>query len=709
MSTLHPVANSVPACGRARGERGSALITTLMVMVIMTVMGLSFLVLSDTENQIAVSDRDGRQVLYMATSGATLVQSWFDIPDPAYNPFVPARADCDLSLRVGDSNYDGANDIDVPHNGNAQRYRGGTATGAYRLFDRPFRGATRDTFWGSFASPDVLITNNPASSTDYLDRMTGLFNTDRSPSLEGVEIEEIRIYAPPTDTSMQARYGICSASVTAAKVLTRGGKRRLVSQRTVTFVLQELPFPAPGAAIESAGSIDLNGNFHVHWGGTYTEGALNVPNGANFPGPSIPRENTSRYRFANFSPAAPDLDPATAGRQNLLTQLLAGSNIPDPWLNFRASGTIAGAPNADDQPWPYDYSNGLANDKSSLFQKQTYSFPVMDYDFWKRFTQQRSRNSNYFKYMGNNLWARNGVGAQNTFMHWVNTENAGVKPGIYFFDTSNAQNPQHGGAGTLVPTISMNSGGVDSASGKFCMEGVIYTNSTTISSNGIGSAMATRTVNMPSEPFLDTGIDINRNGTVGDTLEEQETIGNGVWDFAYANSTESDGQNYDAQYGTTNFNLFEIDQRTANGVVPDGGDDPRILADVVHEPYLNLAYPAASSPNNPCFVDFDYEATVQRTMGGDRDSNGVTDRMTSLRDRRGAQVSLDVFLNGVFYNEGNYDGSGNMSFYGSMLMKNGFNAHGTPDVYFNEGLVLGDFPPPAMKIPRVFMSQLDTE
>lgn len=698
---------------RRDSERGSALIMTLMVMVILTVIGLSYLVLSDTENQIAVADRDGRQVLYVAMSGAKLAESWFNIPDPAYNAFVPERADCNLSLRVGDTDYDGVNDVNVPVNGNGQRYRGGTSTGAYRLFDKPFRGAVRDTFWGSADAPDVLITNDPALDGEYLDEMSLLFNTDDSASLEGVRIDEIRIFAPPLDQDLQRRFGICTISVTASKVLAQGSSRRRVSERTVSVVLQELPFPAPGAAIETSAAIDMSGNFAVNWGGAYTELDIDPQQGANFPGPAIPRENTSRFRYADFSPNAPDLD-AAVGTQTLLTQLLTGDaggpvELADPWINMRASGQITSAPNTDDQPWPYLYSVGITDDRSTIFQNQTYNFPELDYNFWKRYTQQRARNANYFKYAGSATFKRNGVGPAETFAHWTNTENPGVEPGLFFFDTQNAQNPQNGGPGILVPETTLNSSDIDSPSGEYIMEGVIYLNSTTVTTSGIGSAMAERTVNMPGEPFLDTGIDLDRNGVIGNTFEEIETIGNNIWDFAYLTSTESDGADFDANYGTAEFNAFETDHRVGDGVVPDAGDDPRILPDTIHEPFLNLAYPPPGSALDPLIVDYDIEATVTRTMGGDRDENTVQDRMTSLRDIRGAQVNLELFLNGVFYNEGNYDGQGNMSFFGSLLFKAGFNVTGTPNVYFNEGLVLGDFPPASMRIPRVYTSQVQTD
>ena len=706
-------AQPLPQASGGRTERGSALIVSMMVMVVMTVVGLSFVLVSDTENQIAVSDRDTRQVLYVAMAGAKIAESWFNVPDSTYNPFVPAKAQCDLSKRVGDSDYDGDDDIDVPTNGTGQRYRGGTAAGTYRLFDKPFRGATRDTFWGTYDHPDVLISNSPSVANEFLDSVGSLFNTARSKSLDGVELTEIRVYAPPFDRELQRRFGICTISVKAATTLRRGSVSRRVAEREVTVVLQEMPFPAPGAAIESASSVNVAGNFGVHWGGTYSEGDLNLQSGSNFPGPAIPRENTSRFRYANFAPDAADLDTTAAGTQNLLTQLLTGPfQIADAWMNFRAAGVVVEATNNDDQPWPYEYTDGLADDKSIFFQNQTYSFPELDYDFWKRFAQFRTRNSHYFKYAGMNgsdpTFTKNGVGVAQTFPHWVNTQNAGVEAGVYFFDTSNGMNPQDGGGGTLVATMDINSSSVDSASGKFIMEGLIYTNFTTVDSSGISGKAVTKTVNMPGEPYLDTGIDIDRSGIVGDTEEEVETINNGVWDFAYLGSAESDGADYDGQYGTANFNAFELDVRVPNGTLPNEGADTRVVGDVVHEPFLNLAYPQQTRPDDPTWVDFDYEATVQRTMGGDRNANGVTDRMTSLRDRRGALVNLDLVVNGIWYNEGTYSGSGNLPVYGSILMKGGFVATGSPDIYFNEGIALGDFPPPEMKIPRVYSSQVQT-
>jgi hypothetical protein len=703
---------AVRAPGHAASERGSALVIAVMVSVLVTMLGFSLVIIADTENRISVAQRDEVQTLYAAVSGAKMVETWFNQPNRSQNAFVPSRAECDLERRVGDSDYDGVDDIDVPTNGAVQRYRGGTAAGTYQLFDRPYRGAVRDTFWGGSETPDVLLTNDLDTDGEFLDGVSGMFNPANGKSFENIYLTEIKIYAPPYDDTLQRRYGICTISVTAGKYQERGSWRKQLAERTVTVVLNELPLPTPGAAIEAEGTVGLQGNFGVHWGGTFTEGDMSVQAGANFPGNSIPRLGTAQaFAWDDFSPNAPDLDPATAGTQNLLTQLLDGpAEIRDPWLIFRANGTIEEATNPDDQPWPYDYATGVAEDRSIFYQNQFYAFPVMDYAFWKEFTQARSRNSHYHKYAGAGpVFQLNGVGTAHEFAHWVNTENPDVEPGIFFFDTSNNQNPQNGGPGILSDEILVNAGTIDSPSGDFIMEGMVFSNASVVNTSGIGTLVVDRVVSMPAEPFLDTGIDIDRSGTVGDTAEEQETIGNGVWDYAYPTSTESDGPLYADQYGTADFNAFEASHQYGDGVVPDDGLDPRIVPDVVHEPFLNFHYPGYTGPTDEdTYVDYDYELTERKALGDDRDGDGVDDTMTSLRDIKGAEVTLGLALNGIWYNEGAYDGVGNLPVYGSLLMRAGYNSTGTPDVYFNEALFRGNWPPDDMHLARVYATQMNS-
>src|SRR5262245_18485122 len=63
-----------------RSENGSALLITMMVMVIVTLLGLSYLFLADTENLIAQNQRDSDQLLFVAETGGKMVKAMFDRP-----------------------------------------------------------------------------------------------------------------------------------------------------------------------------------------------------------------------------------------------------------------------------------------------------------------------------------------------------------------------------------------------------------------------------------------------------------------------------------------------------------------------------------------------------------------------------------------------------------------------------------------------------
>ena len=51
-------------------ERGSAMIIAILVMVILTLLGISFLLMADTENRIAENEKLSAQALYFAEAGA---------------------------------------------------------------------------------------------------------------------------------------------------------------------------------------------------------------------------------------------------------------------------------------------------------------------------------------------------------------------------------------------------------------------------------------------------------------------------------------------------------------------------------------------------------------------------------------------------------------------------------------------------------------
>ena len=66
-------------------------------------------------------------------------------------------------------------------------------------------------------------------------------------------------------------------------------------------------------------------------------------------------------------------------------------------------------------------------------------------------------------------------------------------------------------------------------------------------------------------------------------------------------------------------------------------------------------------------------------------------------------------LNGVFYNEGDYNSQGNDHFFGSILIQGQVKGTGTPDVWFDEKLIKGTWSPPNMPRVIVYNEQTDEE
>ena len=706
---------------RKTDERGSALLLALMVLVILSAGGLLFIMQAETEVSHAVRDRDRRQVLQVAMSGVDLAVGWFNNPDASTNPTVPTAADLIRDLRRGDPDFDGSFLIDAPSNGVADYYYGGRASGFRRLFDKPYRGENRNTFWGTEDEPDVLLQDDPTVPGEYLDQVNDLLNPGGDPSLGRVRIEEIRIYGPPVDDALEARYGIATVQVTAVKEQFVD-HRMVTTRRTVRVILQELPFPIPVGTLESEGFVDESGNFGAHWGGTRTEGELD-PSKVPI---AFPRISSSNDGWEDFSPDAPDLDLTTAGTQNLLTQMIdtakgGWGGAEDPWSLFEANGQlIFPIPNSQPHPFPYDYHavKGLDDDQSMIFQYQDYSFPEVDYDAWKAIAQMPLPNMRYFSFAGwdssDALYQEDGVGPTYTFQQWINLnlEATGTEPAVFFFDTMNGQNPQNGGPGILVPDERISSGDIISANGEFFTAGFIYLNADVLKTSGLSSKGSDIMINPPSEPFLDEGIDLDGSGVVGDTAEEVVTIGNGVWDFDLDGDGVSDGERYVEVFGSAAWLDFESKHQFADGDLPHGGADPRLLATYPHEPFLNIAWPDDQGivDGELYRVDFDWELSDARPLGRDMNQDGTNDNTSSLWDLHGGEVLLErCNLQGVFYTEGGYDGSGNMVVHGSMFFRSGFEATGSPSIWFNPDIMRGNFPFPEWNFPRVYVSQMDTD
>ena len=87
---------------RGRKEEGSALIIAALVAVILSLLGLSYLMMAQTENTIAENERNAAAALYVAEAGARLVVGWFN--DPSSTGFlVPAVGAVDRTKRIFDN------------------------------------------------------------------------------------------------------------------------------------------------------------------------------------------------------------------------------------------------------------------------------------------------------------------------------------------------------------------------------------------------------------------------------------------------------------------------------------------------------------------------------------------------------------------------------------------------------------------------------
>src|SRR3954452_2163869 len=61
-------------------QKGSALLVSLMAMVGLSLLGLAFVALSETENAIAINEQAHTQTVAVAETGAKLVLQWFQSP-----------------------------------------------------------------------------------------------------------------------------------------------------------------------------------------------------------------------------------------------------------------------------------------------------------------------------------------------------------------------------------------------------------------------------------------------------------------------------------------------------------------------------------------------------------------------------------------------------------------------------------------------------
>ncbi|HEY5610264.1 MAG TPA: hypothetical protein VIL97_03585, partial [Thermoanaerobaculia bacterium] len=495
------------------------------------------------------------------------------------------------------------------------------------------------------------------------------------------------------------------------------------------------------------------GNFGVHWGKMTSQGTMEV----KIPLIGIPwydAYDRLKFEYGYDNNAWPVPGGSFQSNFNWLYEIVQ-RNITDPWYEARARGAILNDVVADDPayellPHPFKLDNstdpilttpdaGWSNwwqlqDQTSPPDYKEVIFPRIDYDFWKEVALQgRGTGNSYYMWpapAGGEMYT-DGVTTK-SFAEWVNVceGNKGYEsePGFYFFDTKNQLNPQGvGAAGELADGISLNSAddGPD-----FQMQGFIYVNAELWETTGVsgpnpgdddclenGGQVACY-YNAPGEPYRDIGykeVLVDLSGYSG----EIKGTSDGAWSYQDLNDNGE-------------FDLFieEINITRPSGGAPIN-NVPLPKAWFVgctigtdcsepHEPYLNIKYQDFAKSGGgaePMQMGW-YTAAGEVLMPKDLSGAGVpadcdatpTDCTSNKYDRDGALVDdLQPILDGVFYIEGDFELEGNAVYFGSVLVNGDVIPTGTAEVWFDEKLVKGDWPPKEMKIPRAYVTAHQTD
>jgi hypothetical protein len=184
------------------------------------------------------------------------------------------------------------------------------------------------------------------------------------------------------------------------------------------------------------------------------------------------------------------------------------------------------------------------------------------------------------------------------------------------------------------------------------------------------------------------------NDGVFDNLTPHVTVNGGAWDtggFIYLNSEN---------FTTTGVgNVTDRPLRAPGEPYQDVNGNGRYDSD---EPFLRISYPTDYTHAN---ADFTHTGVWQS-----QDDYGAS--YTRLDDGPAQNQNIHVF--GVLYTNGEWDAKGNAMYFGSVITKgggaeSGAAAAGTPDVFFDERLIKGGWPPKEIGLPRVYITEWETQ
>ena len=268
-----------------RDSRGSALLVSLMVIVGLSLLGLGFVAISETESAIAKNEQNALQTQAVAEAGAKMAVEWFQ--DPGWsetNAAMPLNSDATIASQA------------IPTAGAIKTTRtvsdaSGNYVGVYKpqtkqkLCDKPYRQDNGDRFYGDEDHADVIINRTTLAAT--IDNFNNKLlasdgNTATDLDMLAGEVTEIRIFAPPIVNGELingfwrggARYGVATIKVTAQQFQDPANHRGIISSHSVRLVVGELPLPIPAGPIQGDANVSFGGNFRVHWGMETSRGDL---------------------------------------------------------------------------------------------------------------------------------------------------------------------------------------------------------------------------------------------------------------------------------------------------------------------------------------------------------------------------------------------------------------------------------------------------
>jgi len=360
------------SAARRLRQRGSAMLASLMVIVGLSLLGLAFVAMSETESAISINQRNHSQTVAAAEAGARLVVQWFQNPIKMRSlRLMPANADAIKTQRVVPS-YTGFYKSDL----------------SLKLCDTPYGPLENDKFYGAEDSPDILITRTNAAAIldDLNDRFLGPEGTtDPRP---GGEITEIRIYAPPmVGASLTAvnpphfydggtRYGVATIMVRAERFdrPRSSGTRQSVARADCRIVVSQFPLPTPAGPLQSASALATNGNFNVNWGLVSSQQTLDLKKDYV----TLPWFNAyEKIHFNRGYDSSTLWATNTPYRAGDLVRPLPATVTAQPLLRYHEyTVTVAGTSGATEPAWPTSVAGTVTLDGVTYVERSPTAYPL---------------------------------------------------------------------------------------------------------------------------------------------------------------------------------------------------------------------------------------------------------------------------------------------------------------------------------------------